>query len=315
MSGKKKNMSGKKPSNGANLSDRRSNLRSKGKAWKEQLVQGVKEKEIADALKMKLDAQRKLMQDEKTRLRNEAKQLDIELGFIDPNATTTPNKMPEWKKQKMFLNEIFPPPVVCRKYNGVMVFRNKLSMQEYQHRVIKPEEWEANALLLDEMRCLYDAERAAERGETTEDGGNDEENEADYDDDEQDGDVDSSQDENEEEEEEEGSGECEYGAGDDFEEQEDGDDSGTDSENELSRMKEEGNSQTKVSSAECSPSVQAVNTDESANVNDSEEEDEENEEEESESVEEGDEGNVGVEGSDRESIDDAEFAKLSIAKD
>eukprot|EP01032_Pedospumella_encystans_P026521 gene26521-29966_t len=202
-------MSGKRPSNGANLADRRSNLRSKGKAWKEQLVQGVKEKEIEDALKAKLDAQRKLMQDEKVRLRNEAKQLDIELGFIDPNAKTTPNKMPEWKKQKVFLNDIFPPPVVCRKYNGVMVFRNKLSMQEYQHRVIKPEEWEENALLLDEMRSLYDAERAAERGESAEDGGNDEGSEN-NDNDEQDGDEDQSEEEEEEEEErgEEG-GECE----------------------------------------------------------------------------------------------------------
>ena len=210
MSGKKKNMSGKRPSNGANLADRRSNLRSKGKAWKEQLVQGVKEKEIEDALKAKLDAQRKLMQDKKVRLRNEAKQLDIELGFIDPNAKTTPNKMPEWKKQKLFLNDVFPPPVVCRKYNGVMVFRNKLSMQEYQHRVIKPEEWEANALILDEMRALYDAERAAEREESTEDGDNDE-GSGNNDHDEQNGDEDQSEEEDEEEEEEErgeDGGEC-----------------------------------------------------------------------------------------------------------
>ena len=155
---------GKRPSNGANLADRRSNLRSKGNAWKAQLVQGVKEKEIADALNGKLDEQRQMIRDRKEQMKKEAKALDIELGFVDPTVKTEPTKIPEWKKQKMFLNEIFPPPVICRKYNGVIVYRNKLSMQQYLHRVITPEEWEGNLEVLAAMRAVHDEQKKAEEG-------------------------------------------------------------------------------------------------------------------------------------------------------
>lgn len=127
-------------------------------------MQGVKEKELSDALDRKLDAQRQMIRDRKIQLKKEAKQLDIELGFVDPSAEKVRSKVPEWKKQKNFLNAVFPPPVICRKYNNVMVYRNKLSMQEYWHRVVTPEEWDANMELLNEMRAIYDQENPEQQG-------------------------------------------------------------------------------------------------------------------------------------------------------
>lgn len=153
-------MSSKRPSNGPNLSERRSNLRSKGRKWKEQLVQGDKEKAIKEALMARLEEQRILQNNAKLQLKEEARKLNIELGFVDPEAEEKEKKVPEWKKQKLFLNATFPPLVICRKFKDQVVYRNKMLMQEYLHRQVTAEEWESNCSLLAEMREIYDGQQA-----------------------------------------------------------------------------------------------------------------------------------------------------------
>lgn len=159
----------KRPTNGINTNNRRSNMTSKNNRWKEQLVQGISERENKDALRLKLEREQSLQKELKAQCRKETLQLNIELGFVEidnDDANKTQDKMPEWKKQKLFLADVFPPPVKCRKYKGQEVFKNKQAMQEYYYKIVTPEEWEKNQILLAEMREVFDQQQKTEESIT-----------------------------------------------------------------------------------------------------------------------------------------------------
>jgi hypothetical protein len=146
-------MSNKRPANGPNLKERRSNLVSKNNGWKAQLVQGEKEQARKQVLREQDDAALRAKVEQKRQFRREAHELDVSLGL----AVKKEGPLPEWKLHKLFLAEYFAPPVVCRKYNGHFVFRNKLSMQQYLQREVMAEEWEGNEQLLRELRLSLSA--------------------------------------------------------------------------------------------------------------------------------------------------------------
>jgi hypothetical protein len=149
-------MATKRPANGCNYAERRSNMNGQGKKWKEQLVQGVREKEIKETTQARIDAEVKYRNAQKQKLREEARKADVELGFISASDITQQRETPEWKKNKIFLRAAFPPPTVCKRYNNELVFKNKQSMQGYHHRVITDSEWAANLSLLMTMRADFE---------------------------------------------------------------------------------------------------------------------------------------------------------------
>ena len=146
----------KRPPNGTNTVERRSNLTSKNNKWKEQLVQGVDQKARKEQLKVKDREQEKLRLDSKVQFKNESKALDIEYGFVSAGAPPTTGITPEWKKQKLFIRAVFPAPTICRKFQDHIVFKNRECMQSYQHRVVTEEEWQDNLALLVGMRQLFE---------------------------------------------------------------------------------------------------------------------------------------------------------------
>jgi hypothetical protein len=131
-------------------------MNGQGKKWKEQLVQGVREKEIKETTQARIDAEVKYRNAQKQKLREEARKADVELGFISASDITQQRETPEWKKNKIFLTAAFPPPTVCKRYNNELVFKNKQSMQGYHHRVITDSEWAANLSLLMTMRANFE---------------------------------------------------------------------------------------------------------------------------------------------------------------
>lgn len=152
-------MASKRPKNGLgiDLSYRSTHMKSQHNKWNAHLAQGTKEMEAKIALQLKADKEANEKMERKKQLRLEAERLDVELGFVAPKTVTEVRSgMPEWKKQKIFIAKTFPNPVVSRRYNNQIVFKNKQSMKEYQMGLITEAEWENNIALLVELRAAYD---------------------------------------------------------------------------------------------------------------------------------------------------------------
>lgn len=147
-----------RPSNGPDLSYRDSNLKSKNNRFKAQLAQGDEQRRAKEILQQKIDIELQLKKEKKAILKKQAEELDKEYGFVTESVEE--RNMPEWKKHKIFLNAVFPAPVMCFRYKNQIVFKNKLTMQRYRHSVATPEEWEHNLSLIAEMRLLYDAQNS-----------------------------------------------------------------------------------------------------------------------------------------------------------
>ncbi len=143
----------KRIANGIDLSYRRSNQKAQHNKWTAHLAQGETLRQKEAEAQQKLEREQKAKAELKLQLKREARALDLQLGFIDAAAEEARLKlMPEWKKQKMFLKKVFPPPVVSKKYKNKLVFKNKQSMTEYHRGLVSEEEWEVNLQLLSEMR-------------------------------------------------------------------------------------------------------------------------------------------------------------------
>ena len=145
-------MATKRPSNGPNLTNRRSNLGSKNNKWKEQLVQGNKERDNEETMLRRLDEQQRFKNEQKIKMKMEARQYEIDNGFLDINEVEVQKELPEWKKYKLFIKQVFPTPVICKKYNGDMIFKNKEVMQQYYHREVSVQEWAENVNKLAKLR-------------------------------------------------------------------------------------------------------------------------------------------------------------------
>lgn len=149
-------MATKRPKNGIDLSYRRSHMKSQHNVWEKHLQQGAAEKIKKEAERFKIDKVAIEKQQLKKKYKQEALQLDVEFGFKQARP------LPEWKKQKNFLAFTFPFPVISKKFNGQLVFKNKQSKQQYQRDLITEEEWANNVALLAAMREIYDKENNVE---------------------------------------------------------------------------------------------------------------------------------------------------------
>jgi hypothetical protein len=122
------------------------------------LVQGFVDKQKQANFQFQAEKELQLKKELKAKFKKESQQMDLEYGLVEPDVEIEPKAMPEWKKQKMFMTSTFPSKIICRKFNDKYVFKNKQSMQEYQHAVLTEEEWTNNLNLLAEMRRIYDDE-------------------------------------------------------------------------------------------------------------------------------------------------------------
>lgn len=146
----------RKPTNGPNLSERRSNLKSKNNKRKLQLVQGDVEKERKEQQLLAIDRDNAVKIALKKRFKDESRLLNIELGFTDATVEEI-SYTPEWKAQKLFIKRLFPNSVMCVKFNEQYVFKNKQSMQRYHCRVATQQEWDNNMKLLMKLRAAIEA--------------------------------------------------------------------------------------------------------------------------------------------------------------
>ena len=142
-------MSTKRPSNGPDLSYRRSNLRSRGHAWRQQLAQGDDARDQKAAVRAKQEREQVVQKERKEEQRRKAHIMDLEHGFVADKPIR--NDVPEWKKQKQILAQLFPDPIVSRIYKDCNVFKNRQNMQGYLRRAVTSDEWEYNELLLAEL--------------------------------------------------------------------------------------------------------------------------------------------------------------------
>lgn len=152
-------MATKRPSNGIDLSFRHSNMRKQHLKYAAHLSQAEADLERKASLVEKLDRDEAAKKQLKLKLKEQARQLDVEFGFVEP-VTEDFNwrTMPEWKRQKCFLAKVFVPPTVCVKYKSQFVFKNRLSMKGLNRGLCSDADWAANVLLLEAMRREYDLE-------------------------------------------------------------------------------------------------------------------------------------------------------------
>ena len=68
------------------------------------------------------------------------------------NAPDTTIVVPEWKRHKQFLAELFYDDIVCVRHQGEELFKNKSAMQAYQRRKVTADEWNSNVRMLHALR-------------------------------------------------------------------------------------------------------------------------------------------------------------------
>ena len=151
-------MATKRPSNGVDLSFRHSNMRKQHLKYTAHLSQAEADRERKASLVEKLEREQTAKKELKMKLKEQARLLDTELGFVEPVVELNWRHMPEWKKQKSFLAKVFVPPAVCVKYKSQFVFKNRLSMKGLNRGLCSDADWAANVQLLEVMRREYDLE-------------------------------------------------------------------------------------------------------------------------------------------------------------
>lgn len=105
-------------------------------------------------LQQKLLREEQLRLEEKRRMRQEAMQLQAELGMIDATVMSKPPPITGTRKQRKEYQRsiLFPDPAISLiDSKGRTLFKNKSSMQRYFRRVISDLEWNENYQILSSL--------------------------------------------------------------------------------------------------------------------------------------------------------------------
>lgn len=151
-----------RPYVGTNTYGRRSTVVSRHLKWKAHLEQSNQHAESQERFEDKEKWEEEKKQLSKQGHKRAAQNLQEHYHADGISEPEVQRALPDWKKEKIFINAAFPSNADIAMVQGQRVYKNKKIMQQYLHRMVDETEWATNIELLAQLRELYYSKNASE---------------------------------------------------------------------------------------------------------------------------------------------------------